>query len=96
MLLRSEPSKDPERTQIWERLNSFITSIFGSHTFIVACAPYISLDVPVYAIACYSWIHILYWLQLIRMKREKENDEERERGEEEDKGRVGWDPPLLV
>lgn len=52
MLLRSEPSKEPERTQIWDRLNSLTTSIDGSHTFIVALAPYTSCDAPVYAIAC--------------------------------------------
>lgn len=39
MLLRSEPSNDPERTQICDRLNSLTTWIEGSHTFIVALAP---------------------------------------------------------
>ena len=47
MLLRSEPSNDPERIQIWERLNSLTTWIDGSHTFIVALAPYTSCDDPV-------------------------------------------------
>lgn len=53
MLLRSEPSKDPERIQTWERLNSFLTWMEGFQTFIVALTPYISWDACVYAIACY-------------------------------------------
>lgn len=38
MLLRSE-AKEPPRSQSWDKLNSFVCWILGSHTFIVAFAP---------------------------------------------------------
>lgn len=39
MLLRSDPSNEPDRTQIWDKLNSFNSSTVGSQTLIDAFAP---------------------------------------------------------
>lgn len=53
MLLRSEPLKEPERTQSWERLKPLDSWMAGSHTLMVALAPYTGCcDGAVYAIAC--------------------------------------------
>ena len=73
MLLRSEPSNEPERIQICERLNSLTTWIEGSHTFIVAFAPYTSCA-PVYAIACYKLNVHTYKLNPVPTKKRESID----------------------
>lgn len=55
MLLRSEPLKEPESIQSWERLKPLDSWMAGSQTLMVALAPYTGCcceEGAVYAMAC--------------------------------------------
>ena len=55
MLLRSEPLKEPDRIQSWERLKPLDSWMEGSQTLMVALAPYTGCcceEGAVYAMAC--------------------------------------------